>query len=91
MNSDTSSVVRAGLLKGCLGGLGLVVVFFAISGLTYLLLVGTEISHNVVLVLSIVSGPAIGTFGLLLPLYLRARRQIQPATKSDETAPGDAP
>jgi len=84
-------VVRAGLWKGCLGGLGLVVVFFIISGLTYLLLGQTTLSPNVILVISIASGPLIGTFGILIPLYLRARRQLQAATKADETAQGDAP
>ena len=91
MNSDPSAVVRTGLLKGCLGGLGLVVVFFVISGLTYLLLGTTQVPQNIILVLSILSGPLIGTFGLLVPLYLRARRQLQNAPKSDETTPRDAP
>lgn len=91
MNSDPSAVVRTGLLKGCLGGLGLVIIFFVIGGLTYLLLGTTTLSRNVILVLSILSGPVIGTFGLLLPLYLRASRQVRNAAKSDETTPGDAP
>lgn len=91
MNSDPYSVVRTGLWKGCLGGIGLVLVFFLVSGVTYFLLGFTSLSHNIVLLLSIASGPVIGTFGLLLPLYLRARRQIQTTPKSDETTAGDAP
>ena len=52
--------VTTGLLKGCLAGLGLVVVFFAISGLTYLVLNLIGLPHRMVLFLSIGSGPIVG-------------------------------
>lgn len=84
-------VVRAGLVKGCLGGLAMVVVFFVISGLTYWLLSQTSLSREVVLVLAIASGPAIGTAGVLGPIYIRARRALNAPSTTDETAAGDAP
>ncbi len=84
-------VVRTGLWKGCLGGLGLVIVFFIISGLTYLLLSLARLSSGVILVVSIVSGPIIGTLGVLVPLYLRARRALRPDSIIDETTQRDAP
>lgn len=84
-------VVRTGLWKGCLGGIGLVIVFFIISGLTYLVLSQTQLSHGMALVLSIVSGPIIGTLGVLVPLYLRARRALRSNTAIDETTQRDAP
>ncbi len=84
-------VVRTGLWKGCLGGLGLVIVFFIISGLTYLVLSQAGLSSGVTLVVSIVSGPIIGTLGVLLPIYLRARRGLRSDSKTDETTQGDAP
>jgi hypothetical protein len=84
-------VVRTGLWKGCLGGLGLVIVFFIISGLTYLLLSQAGLSNGMTIVLSIASGPIIGTLGVLLPLYLRARRALQSDSTIDETTQRDAP
>jgi hypothetical protein len=70
------NTVTTGLWKGCLGGIGLAIVFFIISGMTYLILSKTGLSSNVVLFIAIASGPIIGTFGLAAILWLRARTRM---------------
>lgn len=84
-------VVRAALWKGCLGGLGLAVLFLVISGLTYLFLSQTSTPYNLVLLLSIASGPIIGTGGLLAILYFRALRAQRASAATDETTQRDSP
>ena len=79
--------VTTGLLKGCLAGLGLVGVFFAISGLTYLVLNLIGLPHRMVLFLSIGSGPIVGTFGVCGVLWLRALRiQAEMTSRGEEQA-----
>lgn len=67
--------VTTALWKGCLAGIGLVAVFLAISGLAYLVLSQTGLPRNIILLVTIGSGPIIGTFGLCAILWVRARRQ----------------
>jgi hypothetical protein len=59
--------------KGCLAGLGLAVLFVAISGLAYLVLSQFDVPPNIVLLISIASGPTTGTMGTLVVLWLWAR------------------
>ncbi len=66
-------IVTTGLWKGCLGGIGLAIVFFIISGLTYLILIQVGLPRNIVLFITVASGPIIGTLGLAAVLLIRAR------------------
>jgi hypothetical protein len=78
MSTDqTQRLIREGLAKGCLGGLGLTVVFLAISAAVYLLLIQSGLQLMLVLLLTILSGPVIGTGGLLLFLYRRSTKQLK--------------
>ena len=76
--------VATGLLKGCLAGIGLVLIFFAISGLTYLTLNLTGMAHRLVLFLSIGSGPIVGTLGICIVLWLNALRAQAEMNKKDD-------
>ena len=72
------NTVTTGLWKGCLGGVGLAILFFILSGLTYLILSRTGLPPNIVLFVTIASGPIIGTFGfagVLLGIRARARME----------------
>jgi len=73
-DNQTDQLIRAGLLKGCLGGIGLSIVFMVISGATYLLLAQTALSLNIRLFFGILAGPLLGTIGLLAIVFIRARR-----------------
>ncbi|MBN1310423.1 MAG: hypothetical protein JXB30_03315 [Anaerolineae bacterium] len=77
--------VATGLLKGCLAGLGLALIFFAISGLTYLTLNLTGMPNRLVLFIAIGSGPIVGTLGICVVLWLRALRiQAKMTNKNEE-------
>jgi hypothetical protein len=67
-------MVTTGLWKGCLGGIGLAVVFFIISLAVFLILSQTALPPNIILFITIASGPIIGTFGFAAAILLfRAR------------------
>ncbi len=51
-------------------------VFLAISGLTYLILSQSGLPRNIILLVTIGSGPIIGTFGICAILWIRARAQM---------------
>ena len=85
-------MVRSALWRGCLGGIGMTLMFFLISGVTYLALNQSGLTYNLVLLLSVASGPVIGTCGLLGVLYLRAMRaQSSRPSGRDETTQGNSP
>ena len=89
-DSDAKGLVATALWKGCLGGLGLGVVFLLISGLTYLALSGMRLGHNILLLLTIASGPVLGTSILLAVLLLHSTRRHRRATEiQDETTTRD--
>lgn len=54
-------LIREGLLKGCIGGLVLVVVFLAVSGLFYVILTMFGFDFELKLFVSTLSGPVVGT------------------------------
>ena len=59
-------VTSRGLGIGCLAGFGLALAFIAISGLAYVVLGFLELSQNIRLFFSVLSGPVIGTILALL-------------------------
>jgi hypothetical protein len=69
--------IASGLGKGCLGGLALALVFFAISGFVYLILTQIDVPPRTILLLTVASGPIGGTLGLTVVLLIRARTQAQ--------------
>ena len=94
MSNDANpmGVVSAGLGKGCLAGLGLAVGFFAISGLVYLLLGPFGLERNIRLLLTIVSGPILGTLAVVVIFLQRSARARRVAERgADEPASRDAP
>ncbi len=88
-----NDVIRVGLWKGCLGGLGMALVFLIISGLIYLILIQTGLNLNLVWFFAILSGPLIGTAGLLVFVYRRAakERSLVTSEAEDETTIEDQP
>jgi hypothetical protein len=79
------------LAKGCLAGLGLVVLFAAIGGLAYLLLTVAGLPQNIVLLIAIASGPILGTVGLLVVVWQRTINQQIQTTGEDETTSRHGP
>jgi hypothetical protein len=79
----TQRLIREGLVKGCLGGLGLTVIFLAISAATFLLLDESGLQRTFVLIISIISGPVIGTGGLLLFLYRRSSQRLKSLARKE--------
>lgn len=75
--------------KGCLAGFGLVVIFFVISGLAYLAISQFDLPQNLVLLVTVASGPIIGTLGTLAVLLLRSIDRRERST-TDETAARDS-
>ena len=71
-NPEAARLVAATLGKGCLAGLGLAGVFFVISSLMYLILSGVGLPHNILLLLTIASGPILGT-GIAFTVLLLVR------------------
>jgi hypothetical protein len=68
------SAVTTGLWKGCLGGIGLAIVFFIISIVVLLTLSQTAMPPKIILFITIASGPIIGTFGFAaVLLWARTR------------------
>ncbi|HEC23318.1 MAG TPA: hypothetical protein ENI95_10425 [Chloroflexi bacterium] len=86
-----AGLVAGALGRGCLGGLGLALLFLVISGLMYLLLPLTGLPQNVVLLLAVASGPVIGTAIALTVFLIRASRMYVPSGGEDEATEGDAP
>lgn len=87
-----NKVVATALWKGCLGGVGIALVFLIISGAAYLLLSQLALPQNLVLFVAILSGPLLGTIGLILFVWFR-RPGSQPRTTNagDETTSRDTP
>lgn len=63
------------LWKGCLGGVGLTAVFLGISAFTYFVMGFIDAPRNIVLLVSIASGPIIGTILLIIFAFWLASRQ----------------
>lgn len=83
------STVTTGLWKGCLGGIGLAIVFFIISVLTLLIVSQTDLPPGIVLFIAIASGPIIGTLGfaaVLLIVRVRARGQAAAGIDSESSS-----
>jgi hypothetical protein len=80
-NPNTAGIVGTAVGKGCLVGVGLAVGFFLISGLVYLLLGPFGLERNIRLLITVLSGPVLGT-GLTLivgwALAQRTRRRSPP-------------
>lgn len=77
MSSDNSSIdaATAILLRGCLGGVGLAVVFLVISGVTFLVLSAVTAPRNLMILFSVASGPVIGSGAALLLVLRRLSRE----------------
>lgn len=74
---NPGSVLGPAVGKGCLAGLGLLVLFVLISGLTYLALLPLGLSENVHLLFTIATGPIVGTaLGLLIAWRILRRQQL---------------
>lgn len=68
--------------KGCLGGLALAVVFLGISGTAYLLMGMTDAPRRIALLVSVASGPILGTVLLIIfGFWLAARQKPGPRPK----------
>ena len=76
------------LWKGCLGGVALTATFFGVSGLMYLLMQMTEAPRNIVLLVSIGSGPLVGTILLTAFAFWLASRQ-KPGPRPKRIYPDD--
>ncbi len=63
------------LMKGCLGGVALAVVFLLIGGIMYLLLSRVHLPRNIVLLISIASGPLLGLALLMIGYVLLLTRR----------------
>jgi len=75
-NPNPGGVIGPAFGKGCLLGLGLVVLFAAISGLLWLALLLTDLPENIRLLISIATGPILGTvIGLFVAWRMMNRRQ----------------
>lgn len=73
---NPGGVIGPAFGRGCLLGLGLLVLFVAISGVLYLALLLTDLPENIRLLISIASGPILGTvIGLLVAWRLMNRPQ----------------
>jgi hypothetical protein len=79
-NDAPANSLLALLLKGCMGGAGLGVTLLLIGGGIYFVLSVIGMPHNLVLLLSIASGPVIGT--LLAAVYALMRPSAQPPLDS---------
>lgn len=85
-------VVRTALAKGCLGGLGMAIVYIILGGALYLMLAQTALPQSLVMIISIAGGPVIGTAGALAILYVRARNTHGNTLESGQGTTGtDAP
>lgn len=90
--ANPMGVVSTALGKGCLAGLGLAAGFFAISGLVYLLLGPLGLEANIRLLLTLLSGPILGTVAVVIVFLQRAARARRIAERgADEPASRDAP
>ncbi|MGF1507006.1 MAG: hypothetical protein GYB64_00805 [Chloroflexi bacterium] len=90
---NAGTVVAVGLGKGCLAGLGLAVLFLVVSALTYALLGLFDLPVNIRLLLTFLSGPVLGTVGVIIVLYMRSlanQQNFDPKPlPDDETADWD--
>ncbi len=92
MSPNPTSAASVGVLKGCLGGIVLALVFLGISGAMYFLMSVTNAPRSLTLLISIGSGPIVGTF--LLTLYAlrltsKMRQSLQQPAPNDETTVRD--
>jgi hypothetical protein len=78
MSSDEGGIdaATAILVRGCLGGIGLAVVFLLISGTTYLALSALSAPRNLLILFTIASGPVIGSVAVLLVLLRRLKPKL---------------
>jgi hypothetical protein len=83
---------RTGLIKGCLAGLTLAVLFFAAAWLILIALRALGMDHQHSLVVAGVAGPTVVSVLVLGGLYWRAQRAIHraQAAPDDATTPRDA-
>ncbi|GEM_PF-3061144 len=85
------STLLPGLGKGCLAGIGLAVGFLAISGLVYLALSLTGLPRNIVLLVSLASGPILGNL-IVLIVFLSRSKKVQSQYQEDhETTSRNTP
>ncbi len=70
--SDQPNVVALALWQGCLAGLGLALTFLVISGLSYLFLLLVGAGSQIRLLITVASGPILGTGLILLIVLLRS-------------------
>jgi len=93
MMSDRSSfeptrLVAEGMGKGCLAGIALAVLFFALSGVLFLLLGITGLQQNIRLLLTFAGGPILGTIGVVVVLLIRARQTMKGVIRATQTQAG---
>lgn len=99
-----SQTLWVAVRAGCLWGLGIVLLFAAISGVTYLIGLRMDITDGVHLLLAFASGPICGTAIVVLVFYgrgLKAQRDLLRTTdlksikkvpeEDDETTSGYTP
>lgn len=88
-NPQAAGTVAPAVGKGCLAGFGLAGLFLVIGGLMYLLLGVLDLGLRTRLLIAILSGPLVGTFGTLLVAYVRSSRAGASASVDDESTPRD--
>lgn len=74
-----SQTMLVALRAGCLWGIGLVLLFGAISGLVYLIGANMDIDEGLHLLLAVASGPICGTALVVVIFYgrgLKAQREL---------------
>jgi len=94
----TQETIIIALRAGCLWGLGLVLLFFVISGIAYVLTGFMLLDESIRLLITFSCGPILGTAIVIVVYYARAvKQQREYLEKSkfelqqDETTPWDAP
>jgi uncharacterized membrane protein len=85
------STIPPGLGKGCLAGLALAVGFLVISGLVYLVLSLASLPRNILLLVSIASGPILGNVIVLIVFLLRSKKVQRQYQKDHETTSRNTP
>lgn len=69
--------VSRGIGLGCLGGLAMAITMLIIGGTFYLILTLTGLSPNMILCISLASGPILGNALLFAYSYSRSRRMLR--------------
>lgn len=85
------SMISPGLGKGCLAGLVLAAGFLVISGVVYLLLSPIGLPRNILLLISIASGPILGNLIVLIVFLIRSKSAQRQYQRDHETTSRDAP